>query len=534
MDRLAEQVVEWHNRHPLAKRITIYDVHTIGVVALPFMRRGGPTAPGVEPVLSEEVSPESLAQAASDETTIAAHPNAEHLDALADQEPPPPTAQSARTRLQKLLLPLRALTALLPMRIRRAGNPDCWPVFSEAFVPGLSARRVAAFAEEHGYATRPGDDTWPQRVIAVDDALAAQGGGGNEGGGAWPMELYLKSAAIDVGNSRSRVLVGRGGLRPPIVGRRCWNWRRVALVGVLLALLLGLSAWRFWPGRAEKAAAAAAAASAARTASGALAPASGAASAASAPASAAVSAADAASAASEAASGAAASSASAVAATPAPSAATSTASAPLVDIRPQIAMPVIEHTHMGKPVDKAPPLEAASGTTPRPASAPASASGARPGAPAAAPAAASVPSSAGPSVAAPPPTQQQIPVQSPAPRAAPPLMSDANKMAAVGTTPGANPAPTPDQPSAAVPEVTVALVGPASKDQATAEALLKRMLELINDPTAPKPSRPLTARVFKTPEGWRPAVYPFDSREQAQLVNLNLVATGLHTKAVNF
>ncbi|MBV8603611.1 MAG: hypothetical protein JO224_02900, partial [Pelomonas sp.] len=46
--------------------------------------------------------------------------------------------------------------------------------------------------------------------------------------------------------------------------------------------------------------------------------------------------------------------------------------------------------------------------------------------------------------------------------------------------------------------------------------------------------RPLTARVFKTPEGWRPAVYPFDSREQAQLINLNLVANGLHTKAVNF
>ena len=526
MDRLAEQVVEWHNRHPLAKRITIYDVHTIGVVALPFMRRGGPTAPGVEPVLSEEVSPESLAHAISEETTVAAHPNAEHLDALADQEPPPPGAPSARTRLQRLLLPLRALAALLPARIRRPGNLDCWPVFSEAFVPGLSARRVAAFAEEHGYATRPGDETWPQRVIAVDDALAAKGGG--DGGGAWPMELYLKSAAIDVGTSRSRVLVGRGGLRPPIVGRRCWNWRRVALVGVVLALLAGAATWRFWPGRAEQAAAAAAAASAARTASGALQPASGASAsgAASAAADAASAPASGASDAATAASAAPAASTAASAAASMPDTVNAAGSAPLVDIRPQLAMPGIDHTRMGKPIEKAPPLEgasAAAASTPATATAPRAAGGERTASAAAATPAASTP----------PPPKRAAETPPAARLAPPPLNSEASKQAAAGPAPQAPglqaPAPEPGAPA-----VTVALVGPPSRDQASAEALLKRMLEMINSPTAPKPSRPLESRVFKTPDGWRPAVYPFDSREQAQIINLNLVANGLHTKAVNF
>lgn len=55
MERLAEQIVDWHNRHPLARRIVVGDVHTLGVVALPFVRADA-QAGGIEPVLTDVVS----------------------------------------------------------------------------------------------------------------------------------------------------------------------------------------------------------------------------------------------------------------------------------------------------------------------------------------------------------------------------------------------------------------------------------------------------------------------------------------------
>ncbi len=236
MDRLAEQVVDWHNRHPLAKRITIYDVHTIGVVALPFMRSGGGALGGmgqIEPVLSNEVSAESLEAADWHEgTTVAAelHPNAAHLDALADHEAPSGGKRS----------PLAMLRALVPLLLRKRSKV-IWPVFSDRIIENLSVKQIAHFADEYGYATRPGDATWPLRTAAVDDALVAQSFG--DGGGAWPCELYVKSAAIDAGNSRTRVLIGRGGLRPPVLGRRCMDPKRLGAAALVALLLIGVPAW---------------------------------------------------------------------------------------------------------------------------------------------------------------------------------------------------------------------------------------------------------------------------------------------------
>jgi SPOR domain len=79
--------------------------------------------------------------------------------------------------------------------------------------------------------------------------------------------------------------------------------------------------------------------------------------------------------------------------------------------------------------------------------------------------------------------------------------------------------------------VVVALVGPPGS-KADAEALLKKMQASLvgvhGDPDT------LQADVIQTPEGWRAAVWPFSSREQAQLINATLVARGFKTKAVNF
>ncbi|MFN5049014.1 hypothetical protein [Roseateles sp.] len=78
----------------------------------------------------------------------------------------------------------------------------------------------------------------------------------------------------------------------------------------------------------------------------------------------------------------------------------------------------------------------------------------------------------------------------------------------------------------------VALVSPASASKAEAEAALERMRSLLGE-TVRDPSS-LQGHVFQTHEGWRAAVWPFPSREEAQLVNAILVARGLRTRAVDF
>ena len=90
-----------------------------------------------------------------------------------------------------------------------------------------------------------------------------------------------------------------------------------------------------------------------------------------------------------------------------------------------------------------------------------------------------------------------------------------------------------NKPDSAVPapRSVVALVGPAGS-KAEAEASLKSMRNALaglhSDPNS------LQAMVIETPQGWRATVWPFNSREQAQLINAVLVARGLRTKAIDF
>ncbi|HLO96626.1 MAG TPA: hypothetical protein VK195_20130, partial [Burkholderiaceae bacterium] len=77
----------------------------------------------------------------------------------------------------------------------------------------------------------------------------------------------------------------------------------------------------------------------------------------------------------------------------------------------------------------------------------------------------------------------------------------------------------------------VALVGPPMASQAEAEAYLLKMQPLIQPLVGRKA---LEQQVLQTPEGWRAAVWPFASREEAQLINAMLVARGLRTRAVDF
>ncbi len=587
MDRLAEQVVIWHNRHPLAKRITIYDVHTIGVVALPFMRSGSAASPGgssrnadprgpIEPVLTEEISPESLAAAWDDEHTVAANTNAAHLDALADQEAPPGQPGKPEAGLKAWLGRLAFWRRGPGAAAASAQGGQIWPAFSERFVAGLSPKRIAKFAQKQGYSTQPGDASWPLRIVSIDDALMSRGGASS--GNAWPFELFLMSAAIDAGRSRSRVLVGRGGQQAQILGRRCLSGPRVAVAALLSLSLLGFGAALWMPGlilkphsasepvSAEQSASAASASLAASTAASSAVAAESAAS----PASAGSTAASEAWAAPEAAASAstttsAASSAvlpavaapaldlaaSAAAQREAMAAAAAEAeaaktkakqtpspeeqaeagidkNAPRPDIRPMIVKPI--------PGRSAPPLRAPA-EEPAAKEADKASSDKQPGSSSSGSGSGSSKAEAKSDSTASPGGKAKASGKDARPSEAPDAKSPSTKLDSSPTAISGSSGKL--EGAAAAARVTgmankpvVALVGPVSANKAEAEATLERMRSLLA-PTQSSRS-PLQAQVFQTPEGYRPAVWPFASREEAQLINATLVARGMRTKAVDF
>jgi len=409
MERLAEQIVDWHNRHPLARRIAVGDVHTVGVVALPFVRASAEAGAVVEPVLTDIVSA---------------------FDALHGS---PPLSRWAAWKQR-----LKHLPDLLKRRPRTQ-----WRAFSEKFLPGLSPAQVERFALAHGFAEAPAmPESQPWRVIVIDETLASSHSG-------WPFELYLMTAGIDVGSVRTRVLAGRG-IPSEIIGRRLWDPVRLGVAVTVLALLVAVTAWTLWPKRVAEPVVtpplpAASAASAPLSSPPASAP--------SAPASAAESAATAASA-------------------PEAAASEPAGEASQPDIRPHL----VERTDG----IKRPPL-----------------------------------------------LRSDKPVEASAEK---PEEKPAEKASATASRPEpvdprlAKLAQSPDK-------IVVALVGPPSS-KAEAEALLAKMkaglVAVHSDPNA------LQADVIQTPEGWRATVWPFPSREQAQLINATLVARGLKTKAVNF
>lgn len=594
MDRLVEHLVAWHNSHPLAKRINIYDVHTIGVVALPFMRNGGAAAPGadapaarksgrssrpqepIEPVLTDEVSPDSLA-AWGEESTIAANSNAAELDALADQELW--HRSSWGERLKRGLRNWRDRVPK-PGKPRPVAGSDTWPAFSERFIAGLTPARIASFAQRFGYSEQPGEEGWPHRVIPLDELMMGGGSAGGDAqgnGGAWPFELYLISAAIDAGRSRTRVLVGQGHPRPQIIGRRCLSpWRLGAVTLLPLGLLLMSAALLLLPSRknlkeAEQAAAAAAASAAVSAAAPASAsietppPAASEAAAsaadaaepssapASAPAEAGASTAPASASSAEAAASslkptlpspldlreAAAATAAAIAAAQqaaldkaagkdsskdgAKSSPELAASEPQPDIRPQLVKPI--------PRKNARPMLA---DAPAPGSEAAKAEDKNAPAKPADPVADLM---NGPKAA--PITAGRISSRD---GERPSLHSAVDNAADKSTTKDSRGKPSDERGvSAGKPSgnaaatagkaTVVALVGPVSANKADAEAMLERMKVALAANPGGGASQ---AQVFQTPEGWRPAIWPFASREQAQLINATLIARGLRTKAVDF
>ena len=433
-DVVAWLLVNWHNKHPLARRIGIADVHTVGAVALPFMAQALPKEPSLEAATA-----------------------------------PPQGAAPAPAKRR------------LPWPRKAAGNGPR-PAWVDEFIPGLKTSAVAAMALDHGFTAAP--EELPLRRVEIDErALAADA---NQAG-AWPMELVLLSAAFDAGPARRRVLVGR---RDRVLGRRALDPARLGVAASVAALVLIAAVWALWPSskpseeeRAAQAAAEAASAASAAQAQSALAAQAASAASASGPAAAASEAPTAASAAASqvapSAEASAASATSAAAASSAPASAATAATAPSAPVIPTIR-PTLQSG-----VERAQREQAAAAAA----------------------------------------------KESPAPDAGKPAASapEAERRVSVDDAGLGNLMKRDAAPGGKL----VALVGQPQKNKADAEAQLARMREMIGQ-TLGGNAVP-NGEVFQTKDGWRAAVWPFGSREEAQLINATLLARGIRgTRAVDF
>lgn len=281
---LIARVVAWHNRQPLARRITADQVRGIGVVALPFRAAQGATAAAgaphpagrgaVEPTwdaeagagaeqpapagaeVSELSLPERAAarlQAGADEPAAPPDGDADaalHPPEAAAHEPhvdasDPAAASATAAPLAAALAPARkSYFAMLsrwwpPRRAAAAGvsASALTPAFNEDFIAPLKPRQVARFARRHGSAERPGDNAEPQRDVLADAAQQPV------------VLLYLRSAAIEADGRRLRVLVGAGA-KAAVIGPRLWSRPRIGGAAALcLSCLVAASAALWLPGR---------------------------------------------------------------------------------------------------------------------------------------------------------------------------------------------------------------------------------------------------------------------------------------------
>ena len=474
MADVAAQVVAWHNRHPLARRITRKDVQGIGIITLPFARPAQPAWNTVGPK--------------------------------------------------------RGLLALMfPKKVDR--RP--WPAFSEDALPDIGIPRLVQFALRRGWIERPGPADLPERALQVDpDLLDTPPGRPAADGPPERLDRFLVTAAIDLGPTRPRLVLGRGN-RMPVLGQRLWSLPRIAGLGgaLLLSMVVGVAGlWVAATGRSGTDA----------TRAGAAKP------------GAAASAASGASAATHAGTRpSVATAASAAASLPAHG----TPTAPAGPAGPAHAASAAAHLPappVPAPASAAPasaPLPAASAAAATAHAAPAaqamhaaSAIAAPPAASAAAAAAASAPT-------APPTAPPPLPVIQRAsaplvPSLRPDLAASARAEAARHpglpqrpapasapvTAPGAQP-PADAASTTRAPARFYALVSRPMRSEAEADAMLKRLraeTQRIAHPTA------IETGLQRTPEGWRVTWWPFTHPRQAENARAALAARRVELEVVEF
>ncbi len=290
---LLARIVAWHNRHPLALRISAAQVHGLGVVSLPFVDANGaaatpvaasgevPVVPAPMPEVpapaqasvSAEIADDVVIElgdvaepepAADDPTDAAAVPPSEpepepepdplaalqtgaSSDPTPDSTPGPahdPAAESNPASASPHAAEPGAAPAPPPpprawrrawQRLRGEGAANA--LFSENFIAPLSPPRVAAWAARHASLQRPLDADAPLRAVERDPHRGAAG--------VAVQPRYLLTAAVGVGDRNKRLLLATDD-SGAVLGPRHWSRPRLALAAALLlapALLAVSAPW---------------------------------------------------------------------------------------------------------------------------------------------------------------------------------------------------------------------------------------------------------------------------------------------------
>ena len=236
---IAQRIVAWHNRHPLARRISAAQVHKVGLVVLPFASHAAPALPAVSPAnsptleadsaaLDVTAAPDDLAQDAPTASKDAAAVAAETEPA---QEPQPPHDLAAPPRAPWW----RRLLARHPTHAAATAPA----LFTEVLIGDISAPAMARLAQAHGLSERPAGDGWPERVALLDAERVAEAANSGLHG---RVDRVLFTATLDDGTRRLRLLVGKGPT-PHIKGPRLWDRQRISAASASALVTVAALAW---------------------------------------------------------------------------------------------------------------------------------------------------------------------------------------------------------------------------------------------------------------------------------------------------
>lgn len=227
---VAERLVAWHNRHPLARRLSASQVQSVGYVAVPFLpAEGTAAAPGPSAAAPRAAPAAGGGGLSLRERALA---RAQQGDAAGD---PGAAAGAAGTSPARPAKARRAEAAARPSK-----GPLPRPAFTEDFIAPLKPRQVARWLARQGVADPDLARGVPVRQVAADPERAPRKSD--------VQTLYALTAMVEVGGQRIRPLLS---LADPaaVLGTRLWSAARVsAAAGVTSGLLMaaGATAW-WWP-----------------------------------------------------------------------------------------------------------------------------------------------------------------------------------------------------------------------------------------------------------------------------------------------
>lgn len=194
LQTVAARVVAWHNRHPLARRITAEQVQSVGYVGLPYL-------------------PPAAKEAAAD----APKPATGKAEA--------PAGASLRERAQARAKQAAGEAAEAPAKASGAQR-SLKAAFTEDFIAPLSPRRVARWAARHGVPLDQPPRGAPLRLVEPDAAWAAK---------ARELQtLYVLTAMVESRGKRVRMLLSPSA-DTAVLGKHLWSPPRLA-AGAVAAL----------------------------------------------------------------------------------------------------------------------------------------------------------------------------------------------------------------------------------------------------------------------------------------------------------